>query len=79
MPVVKIIRLTRFAPRKAQSVERQPFKLVAVGSSPTSGVFFCPKKEQEKRKEKEEKGRKGRKPLCKEEKKEGRRTGRDAS
>ena len=37
MPVVKIIRLTRFAPRKAQSVERQPFKLVAVGSSPTSG------------------------------------------
>ena len=29
---------------------------MVVGSSPTSGVFFCPKKEQEKRKEKEEKG-----------------------
>ena len=24
----------------AQSVERQPFKLVVVGSSPTAGVFF---------------------------------------
>ena len=27
--------------RLAQSVERQPFKLVVVGSSPTVGDFYC--------------------------------------
>ena len=30
--------IARSYTRLAQSVERQPFKLVAVGSSPTSGI-----------------------------------------
>ena len=36
---MKEIRAVKAIACIAQSVERQPFKLVAVGSSPTSGVL----------------------------------------
>ena len=38
--VMKEIRALKALACIAQSVERQPFKLVVVGSSPTAGVFF---------------------------------------